>query len=54
MLIQGVKWALPESDAVILSEVLVALFPRFVEALEVFGTKFDGEAFDIVRVFAPA
>jgi hypothetical protein len=54
MLIWGVQQDLPESDAVTLSEVLVAFFPRFVEALEVFGTKFNGEALDVLWIVAPA
>ena len=50
----GRSEGLPESDAVTLAEVFVAFFPRFVEALQVFGAKFNGEALDIVRIFAPA
>jgi hypothetical protein len=46
--------SLPETDSVGLAEVFVALLAGFVEALEVLGAEFDGDALDVLGVIAPA
>jgi hypothetical protein len=51
---RGRRSWLPEAGAVEVTEVLVTFLPGLIEALKVFGTELDGEAFDIVRVVAPA